>query len=617
MLSQGNNNARSDQQWLLDACTKEIRAHRLIFLVVLCPLLGYWLPFLMFKVGMAVGIGAWASSAHQEAAGDRWVAVASFAAFILPLAPLAVGAWRERGRLALEDRGAAGGMPLPPGAQSAMLTDRVAAVWGSLSVSPGRTTPHLVCQPNFRVLAHAYDDGYKQTIEVSAGLAGRVVRDDALALSILRHEMAHLVYADLPAIRRLSIVAAAAVFSIDVSTAACLAAALTIVLLTDVGTFPVAPTILNVVSVHVAIALATLNVIMPLLIGRYAIRRYAGFCVALAEMRADVSAGIWGDGLAAFSHRLESDPTVAVQSLDDVGLAYLSATLSHFPARERAALLADPERLATPKLRYFAIAIVAIWLLAFHQGQQVWDATLLAVAVAFVQAITITMVLDAGRHTRATAWRAAKLAFGVLLAQALPLISIEGVVYLTQHLTAALVMPGGFGDANDADYWRDTVETFQEFGRFASQAIGGVAFLMALVLVTASFYLGPRLAVRLRPKNASHITLVAAVSTAAASFVVSHKFFQEALSQSLRDLAFRWSPGDAQQISAAPKLLQAAVSQLLYSAGDALNGQPLLGEVAWLRLALPNLISLTLVVAVVLPMLLSATVQEKKPPGAR
>jgi hypothetical protein len=66
--------------------------------------------------------------------------------------------------------------------------------------------------------------------------------------------------------------------------------------------------------------------------------------------------------------------------------------LSHFPPRERAALPDDPERLATPKLWYFMIAIVAIWLLAFHQGQQVWDAMPVATAVAFLQAITVLVL---------------------------------------------------------------------------------------------------------------------------------------------------------------------------------------------------------------------------------
>ena len=567
---------------------------------------------------MAVGIGAWASSVHEEAAGDRWVTITGVLAFVLPLAPLAAGARRERRRMALEDRRASAGMPLPPGPQGVLLTDTVATVWKTLSASAGRNLPCVVCQPNFRVLAHAYDDGREQTIEVSAGLASRVVRDDALALSILRHEMAHLVYVDLPAIRRQSLAAAAAVFSIDISTAACLAAALTIVVLTDVGTFPVAPTILNILAVHAAIAFATLNVIMPLLLGRYAIRRYAGFCVALAEMRADVSAGVWGDGLAAFSHRLAADPTVAAPSFDDVGLAYLAPALSHFPARERAALLGDPERLATPKLRYFAIAIIVIWLLAFHQGQQVWDAALLALGVAFLQALTVTMVVDAGGHTRATAWLAATLAFGVLLAQALPLISIEGVVYLTQHLTAALVVPGGFGDAADADYWRDTVETFQEFGRFVSQATGGFAFPLALAITFGAFWLEPRLAARLQPRRSRRAGFAAAVLTATASFAVSQKFFQEGLSQGLRDLAFRWSPGEVEPTSAVTEQLRTTISRLLYSAGDALNGRPLLGDVAWLRLALPSLMGLALLVIVASPSLLTAMIAERKeaPPSS-
>jgi hypothetical protein len=53
--------------------------------------------------------------------------------------------------------------------------------------------------------------------------------------------------------------------------------------LTDLGTFPLPATIWNIVAVHAAIALGALNVIMPLLLGRYAIRRYAGFSIALVE----------------------------------------------------------------------------------------------------------------------------------------------------------------------------------------------------------------------------------------------------------------------------------------------------------------------------------------------
>jgi hypothetical protein len=597
MRSQDNSEDVASQQWLLDACSKELRAHRFIFLVVLCPLLAYWLPSLMLNVGLAVGITAWASSAPVAAAGERWLAVAQVAAFVLPAAPLAMGAWREHRRLVVEDRRASGGMVMPP-SQGAMLTARIAEIWTLLGAAEGRALPKVICQANFRVLAHAYDHGHEQTIEVSAGLAGRVVRDDPMALSILRHEMAHLVYADLPAIRRQSIVAAAAILAIDVSLATCVAAALVIVGLTDAGQFPVTPTLVHMVAVHAAIALATVNVTLPLLLGRYAVRRYAGFCVALAEMRADVAAGIWGDGLAAFSHRLEVDPTVAAPSFENVGLAYLSPALSHFPAKERAALLADPERLATPKLRYFAIAIVAIWLLAFHQGQQVWDAALLSIAVAFLQAITLVMVLDAGRHSVGTAWRAATLALGVLLAQALPLISIEGVVYLTQHLTAALVMPGGFGDASDADYWRDTVETFQEFGRFAGQATGGATFPLSLALVTAVFWLGRRSIARLTPGPARLATLYASVLTAAASFVVSHRFFQEDLNRSLRDLAFRWSPGEAEPGLTWQASLQTTISRAFYTAGEALDGAPVLGDEAWLRLALPNLVGLAVVLLV-------------------
>ena len=141
-------------------------------------------------------------------------------------------------------------------------------------------------------------------------------------------------------------------------------------------------------------------------------------------------------------------------------------------------MLGSPERLGTPKLRYFAIAIAALWVLAFHQGVQIWDVFLRAAAVAFIQGLTVRMTLAAGAYGFPTIRRAAALGLGVMLMQSLPLISIEGIVYLTQDLTAALVSPGGFGLPGDS-HWTDTLDTFKEFAQFVAQATGGPCFPLA------------------------------------------------------------------------------------------------------------------------------------------
>jgi len=90
-----------------------------------------------------------------------------------------------------------------------------------------------------------------------------------------------------------------------------------------------------------------------------------------------------------------------------LGFAYISPSLSHLPAQERASLLSKPARLATPKLSYFAIALGAIWLLNFHQGNEVWDFFLLCAAVALLQGLTVQMIVTARARLRLTPSRAA------------------------------------------------------------------------------------------------------------------------------------------------------------------------------------------------------------------
>ena len=417
MGSPPNKQPDFEEQWLVEACTSEIRAHRLIFLLVLSPLLGLWLPYLRFYLSLSVLIQVQANSVGKEVSdGSAWLFVAMVASFVAPLGAASFGLWRERRRLTTADKEAiAGGMKIPE-RQGPILAAQLKLIWDELKggkISP----PRLVCLPVLKeVHAHAYDNRDGQTIEVTASLASRVVRADPLAISILRHEVAHLVHGDLPAIRRLSIIAGAAIFSTDVAVAICLLATTVIVAVMDFGKFPLPATVANIVSVHLAILLAAFIVTIPLLLGRFILRRYAGFIFALIEMRADVSAGIWGEGLEAFSNCLKNDPSVSATTIRDIGLAYISPSLSHPPVQERATLLSNPGRLATPKLRYFAIAVGAIWLLPFHQGSEVWDFLLLTAVVALLQALTVQMVLSARTCTseadpgRRFGHRAARLA---------------------------------------------------------------------------------------------------------------------------------------------------------------------------------------------------------------
>ena len=592
-------------QWLIGACTTEIRAHRLIFVFILGPLLGYVLPGFMFTLGLAFAVTTSVSFAGRELAnGSIWETLPWITGFALPLPALVFGALRERRRLLLSDQSAqATGMRLPA-VQGDQLRAVVEQIWQSLTHNGG-TVPRLICQPNFRVAAHAYDNRDGQAIEVSAGLAARIVRDDPLAVSILRHEIAHLVHRDLPAIRQQSLVAGAVTFSVDGAMAICLAAALLIVGYTNLGTFPMNPTFPNILAVHLAILCATAIVVLPLLLGRYVVRRYSGFLVALAEMRADVSAGIWGDGLASFSSQLAADPTVKGSTLTDRGLAYLSTALSHFPADERIAMLLRPERLATPKLRYFAAAILFVCLMAFHQGSQGWDTMLLVAIVALLQGLTVVMVLNMAGSLMLSWRRAVVLAAALITTQALPLISIEGLAYLAEHLTAALVTPGGFGGV-ETSLLQDTITTFKEFARFAGMAIGGSGAVFALLIAAVSLQVLSGLSWVKNTKGKTARLVAVGGLTALASVIVSYKFFQMALYGPVRLLAFRLGDADGADggwYAALPSSLRQMGSAAAFQLSEVLNGPPLLEHIAWLRVALPPFVGLLVTLILIgLPM---------------
>jgi len=285
---------------------------------VLGPLLGLWLPHLMCYLGFSILLQV--TSGNEVADGSRWQSVAIAASYVIPLCAASFGLFREMRVLAARDHETMARSMTMPERQGALLAAQLTQIWDTLT--GGRTEPpRLICQPSFGVLAHAYDNEDGQTIEVSAGLAGRAVHADPLALSILRHEVAHLVHGDLPAVRRHSAVAGAAIVSIDVALAICVVTALAVIIMTDLRQFPFPATAGNIVAVHLAITLAAVIVTIPLVLGRFVLRRYAGFIVALVEMRADVSAGIWGDGLQAFSGRLERDPSIRATTVRDVGLA--------------------------------------------------------------------------------------------------------------------------------------------------------------------------------------------------------------------------------------------------------------------------------------------------------
>jgi len=565
--------AEANDSWLLGAISAEMLVHSLIFACVLVPVLGAWLPGLLIYVSLAA-----AATVLSIGTTGGWIATLPVLALLVAM-PLGFGA-RRRSLIESDAQAAATWLKLGA-AEYASAMSKLSAIWSQARGRPS-DLPRLVCRPHFGVLAHAYDCNGERTIEVSVGLMSRLLRDDPVANAILRHELAHLIYNDLPRMRLQSQLVGACQYSIISAGVACGLATLVMAIAGLVGQLQSAPSVsfggLVLGLVALLAFMATISVVLP--IGAYALRRYAGFIIALMELRADASAGHAGEGLKKFSQDLERDTSIRPTTFWDYGLAYLSTSLSHIPVQDRSRLLADEERLATPKMRYLAIAVIATWLLGFHQGTSIlgWDFFLLALLVAVLYGITLFMLAAPRGRLPLSPKRCATLALVLVSAQALAFISLEGFAYLAQHLSAAIAMPGGFGSAENASYVRDTWDTLAEFSGKAWTATGGFGLLLAFAIVAAGIYAFSRLRLA-ELGTAGLVSIVCAAPIA--SMVVSYGFFQGAIYAALRDLSFRVS------------------SPLLYKWSLVFHGPAFLDAAPWLKLALPLTCCVTLAACLV------------------
>ncbi|MGE0700416.1 MAG: hypothetical protein AB7O57_15070 [Hyphomicrobiaceae bacterium] len=564
------------ENWLLASCNAEINVHKALFVFVLVPVLGVWLPGIMIYLG-------WAFAGVSLSLTPSATALSLVSAAIALTAMIWGYATEGRKLRETNERMIASRIELGADERTRVVA-RLSKVWSSLGTPGQAAPPGLICRPHFGVLAHAYDSDGECLIEVSSGLLARLLRDDPLAIAILRHELAHLVHHDLPVMRRhnalLGGATTASVVAIAITSLAVLFIAA--VGFTDAVRSGQALSLSILLRGLIAIAAfgATIAVAIP--VGLYALKRYAGFIVALMELRADVSAGVWGGGgeLEALSHALEHDVSVRRTGRWDLLRAYVSATLIHFPAQERSRLLADKERLGTPKMRYFAMAIGATWLLGFHQGISIsgWDFVLLSAVVATLTGITLSMIMNAGGQLHISSTRAMELGLALLLAQLLVFVPLEGLAYLMQHLSFAIAVPGGFGGDTTVSFWKDIADVLIEFMTKAFAAAGGMMAFFSVAIMAAAFFAMSRLPY-IAPEKSGRSAVIVAGSIC--SVLVSFDFFQPAIHGALRNLAFSLS------------------MNRLYNMNEAVFGTPFLLGRAWLKLALPVLCAFFVAIAFV------------------
>jgi hypothetical protein len=276
------------------------------------------------------------------------------------------------------------------------LTNIVEQLWRALAVGV-RCPPKVRWFPNFNVMASANQSGVFQEIQVSSALWERAVRRDPIAVGILAHEMAHLVFRDGYRVRLMEMVVAAARRVMgSVTVGVIVTAAVTGILLvvksdiswTELGWREAA-----------VLAFMARALLIPL-IANLTVRREAGLITALVEIRADACAGLWTNGLSGFARSLSQDPSVKVSSLADINHSLFSPDLTHVSNSERIALLSDIFKLATPKVRYFALSLALPFLIPLNpftpliEGGAL-DQMLVAAVVLVAHVTTVAMIVSA------------------------------------------------------------------------------------------------------------------------------------------------------------------------------------------------------------------------------
>jgi Zn-dependent protease with chaperone function len=438
---------------IVKACTVEIRAHLVIFTVVFFPTVALLLPSLFTALAIYISGNSVARLATRldfvgKVVSSNWASLSVACGIILTIVAVL------KGRRAFQTVCSADGpspelTQSPRGVKGEILVQRLTSIWQRLPTA-ARPAPTVLWYSNFNVLAHAFESGAGQLIEVSSGLWERVVKGDPVADAILTHEAAHLVFRDPTVFRGIAIVATTVRMLLHLVTAISVGAVVVVMSSQLVLDIAARLTLLEVVRNAIGILTISALSLLELPLSRMLIRRYAGFIVSLIEVRADVAAALWTVGLVRFAEALANDPTLRRSELKDLRRSLFSLDLTHISETERVNLLRSTDRLITPKLRYFALSIALPFLFPVNAvtyliyGGAI-DHLLITVVVVVFQ-VTAMAMIQSGSVAAVLSWRrAVLLGTALCLVQALPLINLAPIGYLFTHYAVAIVNGSGFG----------------------------------------------------------------------------------------------------------------------------------------------------------------------------
>lgn len=507
---------------LLLSVSAEIWVHIGVFVVVVIPIVAIALPVVLVSFAFYESfqsIGALWNGAKEPDVRVAYDWLTLFVAILL-LARFLAG---YRGALRASTRAdaeLAARLRQPKGSAGQMLRGAISRIWLATPCAD-RLAPDVVWYSSFQVAAHARSTAGGDCIFISSALWDRIAKRDLTADLILAHEMGHVLYRDWRTFRRLSVVLSGIQSLLGFSKVVAIAAATTIlVLLSLSGVIHHEPPCELFRLGLATVALSALCYLLLSLSGLF-VRRYASFIVALMEVRADTCAALWTVGLDRFAQQLESDDSLHRSTAVDLARSIFSADMTHISESERLALIRMPERLFTPKLRYFAWSVVLALLLPLNPITPLLfngavDHAILVSTVSALYASAMTMLVLAGFSTHVSWKRAAVLATVVCCALGSTSINLYEIGYLLTHYGVALANGTGFG--------RDPV-TLTEIGNDVRMVVRGLEtktvegmsgrwiFLSVALTLIAMKLIRPAVSSQPTQRSALPLALVAAAST--------------------------------------------------------------------------------------------------------
>jgi hypothetical protein len=232
-------------------------------------------------------------------------------------------------------------------------------LWHSIA-GPG-VAPGILCFASTGLAACVTERNGRAAVALSTGLLDRFAAPtDRLGDAIVLHEFAHVVGGDVRLFRR-STAFASAFRTTSTTFIVAMAAVFLVSSIAEIVNYGGIE--LRSPSTMAFFTQAVRNLVFPFVAMLLALR-YLALIVMLTELRADLRAAIALGGLGLFAATVRDAEGVRGSTRVHLVQSWVGTKVSHLTAQERLSLLERPERLQTPKYRYFIASIaLAVFLL--------------------------------------------------------------------------------------------------------------------------------------------------------------------------------------------------------------------------------------------------------------